>query len=66
MCNIPNHVYKIPNPMYNIPILVYRDIPNPNNSTESEFIRKRIVPFHINRIENMNIRIRLIINRIGV
>ena len=43
-----------------------RDVPNPNNSTESEFIRKRIVPFLINRIENMNIRIRLLINRIGV
>ena len=43
-----------------------RDVPNPNNSTESEFIRKRIVPFLINRIENMNIRIQLLINRIGV
>ena len=43
-----------------------RDVPNPNNSTKSEFIRKRIVPFLINRIENMNIRIRLLINRIGV
>ena len=43
-----------------------RDVPNPNNSDESEFIRKRIVPFLINRIEIMNIRIRLLINRIGV
>jgi len=43
-----------------------RDVPNPNNSDESEFIRKRIVPFHINRIEIMNIRTRLLINRIGV
>ena len=41
-------------------------VPNPNNSDKSEFIRKRIVPFLINRIENMNIRIWLLINRIGV
>ena len=44
----------------------FRDLPNPNNSDESEFIRKRIVPFLINRIEIMNIRIRLLINQIGV
>ena len=28
-----------------------RDVPNPNNSAESEFIRKQIVPFLINRRE---------------
>ena len=43
-----------------------RVVPNLNNLDKSEFIRKRIVPFLINRIENMNIRIRLLINRIGV
>ena len=48
------------------PLLSNRDVPNPNNSAESEFIRKRIVPFLINRIENMNIRIWLLINRKGV
>ena len=41
-------------------------VPNPNNLDESEFIRKQIVPFRINRIEIMNIRIRLLIHRMGV
>ena len=49
-----------------IPACRSRGVPNSNNLAESEFIRKRIVPFLINRIENMNIRIRLLINRIGV
>ena len=40
------------------PLLSNRDVPNPNNSAESEFIRKRI--------ENMNIGICLLLNRIGV
>ena len=43
-----------------------RGVPNPNNSDESEFIGKRIVPFLINHIEIMNIRIWLLISRIGV
>ena len=43
-----------------------RDVLNPNNLAESEFIWKRIVPFLINRIENMNIHIRLLINVTGV
>ena len=41
-------------------------VTNPNNSDESEFIMKRIVPFLIHRIKIMNIRIRLLITRIGV
>ena len=41
-------------------------IPNLNNSDKSEFIRKRIVPFLMHRIEIMNIRIWLLINRIVV
>ena len=40
-----------------------RGVPNPNNSVESEFIRKQIVSFLINRIEILNIHIRLLINQ---
>ena len=43
-----------------------RDVPNPNNLTESELIRKRIVPFLINRKEILIIQIRLLKNRIDV
>ena len=46
-------------------VIPHRGVPNRNNSDESEYIRKQIVPFLINRMEIMNIRIRLLINRIG-
>ena len=40
----------------------FRNVPNLNYLTKSKFIRKQIVPFLLNRRENMNIRIWLLIN----
>ena len=49
-----------------MPVGQSRGVPNPNNSSESEFIRKQIVPFPLNQREILNIRIPFLTNRIGV